>query len=152
MVLLASVIISSAARAQWHPAAYPQVRVDGIFERGSTAQLGAGSVIPFGYYVRLGVTAAGGVTRRDGLTLGSGRVDVIARYLLDPFRETRHALSLGGGVSFAGDAARRTRPYLVIVADLEGRQHGGWTPAVQLGLGGGARLGLVFRRSKSANR
>ncbi len=57
-------------------------------------------------------------------------------------------ISLGGGISVPfvqGDT--RVRPYLTAVADLEGHKHGPVTPALQIGLGGGARLGVVLRMS-----
>jgi hypothetical protein len=34
-----------------------------------------------------------------------------------------------------------------LVADLEGRKRGAITPAIQIGLGGGARVGVVLRTS-----
>jgi hypothetical protein len=67
--------------------------------------------------------------------------------LLDPFRETPVALSLGGGVSVPYVDGQRVRPYLTLVADLEGRKRGAITPAIQIGLGGGARVGVVLRTS-----
>lgn len=139
------------ARAQWNPRPYPEIRADGIVGRGSALQLGAGPVVPVGYYVRIGIIGAAGVVRRGGATLADERIDVTARYLLDPFRETRDALSLGGGVSLVSEE-RHVRPYLVLVADLEGRRHDAWTPALQLGLGGGARVGVVLRRSRAQAR
>jgi hypothetical protein len=41
----------------------------------------------------------------------------------------------------------RTRPYLTAVIDVEGRQRGRFTPALQVGLGGGTRVGVVIRSS-----
>ena len=106
----------------------------------------------WGIYVRFGRRRRRGrdvaMTARHA---ASGRVDAIARFLLDPFREMPLGLSLGGGVSVpyaSGDTA--TRPYLTAVVDIEGRRRGGLTPALQLGLGGGARVGLVLRTSMLA--
>src|SRR5436305_909242 len=39
------------------------------------------------------------------------------------------------------------RPYLAFLFDLELEQSGGMTPAIQFGLGGGARFGVVLRSS-----
>jgi hypothetical protein len=127
---------------------YAEYRADVIVGRGTAVQAGAGEVIPLDTYVRLGIDAAVGPAWRDGGMHASGRVDAIGRFLLDPFREIPVAVSLGGGVSVpytSGDA--HLRPYATVVLDVEGRKRGGWTPAVQLGLGGGARLGVVLRRS-----
>jgi hypothetical protein len=38
-------------------------------------------------------------------------------------------------------------PYLALVVDVEGKSRNGVSPALQIGLGGGARIGLVLRRS-----
>jgi hypothetical protein len=67
-----------------------------------------------------------------------------------PFRETPIGLSLGGGVSVPyvrGDT--HLRPYLATVIDIEGHMRGRVTPAVQIGLGGGTRVGFVLRTSPS---
>ena len=138
------------ARAQDSPPAYSEYRADVIVGRGTTTQLGLGAVIPGGVYARMSVDGAAGTTWRDGGTHTSGRVDIVARFLLDPFREAPVGLSFGAGVSVpyvAGDS--HVRPYLTFVTDIEGRRRGGFTPALQLGLGGGARVGVVLRRSVS---
>jgi len=140
----------SRAGAQNVPPPYAEYRADGIFGHGTSAQGGVGASIPLGIYVRLGVDAAAGAAWRDQTTRASGRVDVIGRFLLDPFRETPVGLSFGGGVSLPytdGDA--RVRPYLTVVIDVEGRMHGPVTPALQVGLGGGTRVGVVLRASKA---
>jgi hypothetical protein len=36
-----------------------------------------------------------------------------------------------------------------VVIDVEGRVHGPVTPALQLGLGGGTRIGVVLRTSRA---
>lgn len=148
---LAGVLMpGSSARAQNQPPTYAEYRADGIIGRGTTVQGGAGASVPLGVYVRLGVDAAAGATWRDQTSRASGRVDVIARFLLDPFRETPLGLSFGGGLSVPytdGDA--RLRPYLTVVIDVEGRMRGPVTPAVQLGLGGGTRIGFVLRASRA---
>jgi len=138
----------SVARAQNAPPLYGEYRADAILGPGTAAQGGAGVSVPLGVYVRLAVDASAGATWRDGNARGSGRVDAISRFLLDPFREVPVALSLGGGVSVPYVTGQgQLRPYLVVVVDVEGRARGPWTPALQLGLGGGTRIGLVLRRS-----
>jgi hypothetical protein len=100
--------------------------------------------------VRFSVDAAGGVTFSDNTSRTSGRVDAIGRFLLDPFRETPVAVSFGGGLSVPYvDGQSHVRPYLTAVFDIEGRKRRALTPALQIGLGGGARVGLVFRASQS---
>jgi hypothetical protein len=134
-------------RAQLAPQRYAEYRVDGISGRGNTLQAGGGVTVPEGIYVRVAVDGAFGTTWRDGAAHPSGRGDVIARFSLDPLRESPFGLSLGGGVSVPVVEGDRVRPYATVVIDLEGRMRGHWTPAVQLGLGGGTRLGVALRAS-----
>jgi hypothetical protein len=136
------------APAQDAPPTYVEYRADAIINRAVAAQGGLGLVLPLGTYVRLGIDGAAGVTRADGAMHASGRVDAIGRFLLDPFREIPVAVSVGGGVSLPYvNGGTRTRPYVTVVLDVEGRRHRGMTPAVQVGLGGGARIGVVVRAS-----
>ncbi len=129
------------------PGPYPEYRADGLFARHWAAEAGAGVVVPMGIYVRTGFDLAAGAQWQDGTARGAGRLDVISRFLLDPFREVPLGLSLGGGLSLAYVDRDRVRPYLVGVLDVEGRAHGGFTPALEIGLGGGGRVGVVVRRS-----
>lgn len=140
-----------AASAQQKIPMFAEYRGDAIVGRGTAVEGGAGLVVPAGIYVRTSIDGAAGVTWRDGETRASGRVDVIGRFLLDPFREVPIGVSLGGGVSVpyaSGDA--HVRPYLTAVVDIEGRGRGGVTPALQLGFGGGTRVGVVLRTSHGA--
>jgi hypothetical protein len=140
--------LPATAGAQRTPPVSPELRADAIVARAPSVQAGAGLEIPAGIYVRIGVDGAAGATWRDGATATVGRADAIARFLLDPFREVPMGLSVGGGVSVpVGAPAGARSPHLVLVIDLEGRVHHGLAPALQLGLGGGARIGLVLRRS-----
>ncbi len=144
-----ALLVASVVGAQQIPTRpYAEYRADAIISRGSAAQLGAGVVVPLGLYVRLDVDAAAGATWRYGETFGSGRVDAIARFLLDPFRESSLGFSFGGGASVPmGSAEPSQPPYLTAVVDIEWSRRSGTTPALQVGLGGGTRIGVVLRRS-----
>jgi len=140
-----------ALGAQRRPTSYAEYRADVIAGSATAAQAGGGLVLPFGVYVRTSLDGAIGATWRGGVARTSGRADVISRFLLDPFRETPVVLSMGGGVSVPyADGDTRVRPYLTVVVDVEGRQHGAITPALQVGLGGGLRVGVVLRTSPRA--
>ncbi|MEP6491431.1 MAG: hypothetical protein ABJF01_02050 [bacterium] len=148
VVLLACLGLASRASAQQRPPSYAEYRADAIVGGGTTAQAGVGAVIPFGVYARLGVDGAAGSTWRDGVARASGRVEAIGRFLLDPYREAPVGLSFGGGVSVPYVSRDvHLRPFLTAVVDIEGRMRGPVTPALQIGLGGGARIGLVLRGS-----
>jgi hypothetical protein len=131
------------------PPAYAEFRLDAIVARATSVEGGVGAVIPLGTYVRFGINAAGGATFRDGSSRASGRIDAIGRFLLDPFREAPIGVSVGGGLSLPYvDGDKRVQPYLTAVVDIEGRRRGAITPAFQLGLGGGTRVGVVVRTSQ----
>jgi len=136
-----------ASAQQLVPPPYAEYRVDAIAGRGTTVQGGVGYTVPMGIYVRVAAIAAAGPQWRDGETLLAGRTDLLARFVLDPFRQTPIALSLGGGVSVPYQQHTVTRPFLTAVVDVEGRRRGRVTPALQVGLGGGARVGVVLRAS-----
>jgi hypothetical protein len=145
---------SAQALARRSPPPF-EMRLDAIDVRSmesGTLQLGAGVNLPLGYYARLEIDGAGGVTRRDSIDHASGRVDVLARFLLDPFAESAWGLSIGGGMSVLFADSARTHEYLVVVADLETPHIGAIVPAVQLGLGGGVRVGVVARLRRPGSR
>ncbi len=125
----------------------PEVRVDAIAIGSRFAmQLGGGVQVPLGYYTRVGVIAAAGADLARFEQDASGRLDVVARFLFDPFRQSRWGVSAGGGVGLRARARDHVRPYLVAVADVEGpRSVHGLSPAFQLGIGGGVRVGAALR-------
>ena len=133
------------------PGPMPEIRLDVIAGHQAAVQLGAGVQIPAGYYARIGVDVGIGV-QGSSSTLSThrsvdGRLDVLARFLLDPFRQARYGFSVGGGISLRAEPGDVVRPVLLVAADLEGRRAtNGWVPALQVGLGGGVRIGVVLRR------
>jgi hypothetical protein len=123
-------------------------RADAIVSRWTAVQGGFGVSFPAGIYVRSGgVIAAGGGGRGF-----DSRLDLFSRLSLDPFRENRWGFYAGGGVS--GRYAERDTPsahaYLLVFAGMEGplqnASAAGWVPAIEVGLGGGARIGIVLRQ------
>lgn len=132
-----------------------ELRLDAIDVRGweqGTVQIGAGAELPLGYYARLGLVGAGGVTARQETTVGSGRADLLVRFLLDPFAESTLGLSLGGGVSVQYAPVGGWREYLTVLLDLELPRLRDVVPAAQVGLGGGLRMGLALRRYERGRR
>jgi len=129
-------------------------RVDGIFARASGVEAGVGVSIPSGLYVRTGLVGGVGVGRHGA----EGRTDLLSRFSLDPFRQSRWALYGGGGISgrYRTDADGGSRAYLLVFVGLEGPlplgRTEGWVPMVEVGLGGGARVGVGLRRGINARR
>lgn len=137
-----------AQSLQIKPFAQLEVRGDAILGSSSAVQLGLGANVPVDPYVRLGATVAGGTALRDGRAGTSARADLTARYLLDPYAETRWGAYGGAGLSARWESDARWRSYLLLVGGVEGPAHGGWRTALEVGLGGGARIGMVLRRAR----
>lgn len=159
-LVLAATLFALPLRAQSGPP-LPRLmnegRVDARWSRSSSVELGWSLIIPTGVYLRSALTAAGGYVWRDRRWMRESRYETTARFLLDPFRQARYGLSIGGGVGMTnsdglfgepnvlGIRQQRWRPYLAAFADLELRKTAGLTPAVQVGIGSGFRLGIVVR-------
>jgi hypothetical protein len=149
----------SAARAGAQgpndPRPAPELRADVVAGSEPAVQVGGGVQMPAGYYVRVGLDAAIGL-RTDAPPPGGssgrvdGRVDLLARFLLDPFRQSSYGLSVGGGLGLRAEPNDRVRPLLLVAVDVEGRRReNGIVPAVQVGLGGGVRVGVILRWSST---
>jgi hypothetical protein len=131
-----------------------EVRVDGIFARSSAGHAGYGVSIPAGLYVRNGIVGGLGAGRHSV----DGRVDLISRFSFDPFRQSRWSPYAGTGFStrFRAESDGGTRGYLLAYVGLEGPlpigERRGWVPALEVGFGGGTRVGLILRRGIHARR
>jgi hypothetical protein len=129
-----------------------EARLDALGGPPAGAQAGVGLNVAAGYYLRIGADAAAGASSRDGATVASGRVDLVTRFLLDPFHEFRWGPYVGGGVTAQWDRRANWRGDLLLLVGVEGPARAGWRTAVEFGLGGGARLGVVLRRARSNGR
>jgi hypothetical protein len=129
-----------------------EMRADLLAGPPAGAQLGVGANFAADSYIRIGADAALGASSRDGGAVASGRVDLVSRYLLDPFRESRLGPYVGGGFTAQWDRRANWRGDLLVIIGVEGPVHAGWRTAVEFGLGGGARLGVVLRRARSNGR
>jgi hypothetical protein len=147
-LIVATALLAGGARivAAQGPPVTRELRLDAIESTHLTLQAGASVIVPSGVYARTALTAATGITSRDGREFSSTRVEAISRFLLDPFRESPYGLSVGGGAGVTNAAGGpHWKPYVALLLDLELKRTGGWTPAIQLGIGGGTRVGVVLR-------
>jgi hypothetical protein len=147
--------LPSVGRAQTPEQTFQsEVRLDAIFARTSAIEAAYGLSVPTGIYMRTGLVAGIGAGRH-GI---DGRTDFVSRFSLDPFRQSRWAPYAGGGVSgrFRSKADGGSRAYLLLALGIEGPlpagKTSGWVPALEVGLGGGARVGLILRRGVNARR
>jgi len=131
-----------------------EARLDAIVAHTAGVEAGLGLTVPAGIYVRSGLVAGLGAGRHGV----EGRTDLISRFSLDPFRQSRWAPYGGGGISGRYRSKRdgSSRAYLLIFLGVEGPlslgRTSGIVPAFELGLGGGARVGVVLRRGINARR
>lgn len=153
--LALSIIGPAPAFAQMPTQAFQsEVRVDGIVARSSGVEAAYGFSIPAGIYLRPGLVGGVGVGRHGV----ESRADLISRFSLDPFRQSRWAPYVGAGLSgrFRPTADGGAKAFLLVFTGIEGPLPGGhaagWVPAVELGLGGGARIGLILRRGINGRR
>jgi hypothetical protein len=133
----------------------PEIRLDGFSGDPWAVHAGAGLGVRVSSNVR--VALAGGVGKRfqsrDGLGAGgagqqvSGRVEVLGRFVLDPYREAPRGPYAAAGIAQRLEAGLRPRTRLTALAGVEGRPRGGWAPSLEAGFGGGVRVGLVLRRA-----
>lgn len=125
-----------------------EFRVDAIVARVSAVQAGIGVTAVTGTYLRSGVVGAVGLSRH-GL---SGRIDAVARFHFDPFRQSRWAPYGGGGISGRFDRDEGAHAYLLVLLGLDGPLRHGMSPSFEVGLGGGARVGVIFRQATGERR
>jgi hypothetical protein len=129
-------------------------RLDAIFARSAGVEAAYGFTVPVGIYVRSGLIAGVGAGRHGV----EGRTDFISRFSFDPFRQVRWAPYAGAGLSgrYRSKLDGGSRAYLLVFLGVEGPlplgELSGWVPAVEVGLGGGARVGLILRRGVNARR
>jgi len=126
----------------------PEAGIDLIFSGVEAIHARLGVMVPAGTYLRAGLVGGLG-SSRDGL---SGRIDVVGRFHLDPFRESRWAPYAGGGLTTRFDEGSKARGYLLIVFGIDGPSSGGMTTSVEAGLGGGGRIGIFIRRANAERR
>lgn len=130
----------------------PALRLDAIVGHDIGMQAAAGVAIRPSYNVRLAMDLGAGATRRGDRWQPAGRVDLLVRWLTDPFRERRRGLSAGGGIGLQVERSRAPRPVAIVTVGVEGSGDGSWVRGVELGLGGGVRVGMTLRRAPPGQR
>ena len=85
------VVLATRVPAQSPRAIRTELRVDGLGDP-ATLQLGGGLARPVSTYARLAVVAAAGPAWQRGDQTVAGRVDLLGRFVVGPFNESK----LGG--------------------------------------------------------
>ena len=143
LIVLATCVVSRLGAQTLQP----EIRVDVFGPRPHSLEPGIGVVMPLGNYVRLSVGSGYALPLESSLAGERWRGEVLGRFTFDPFRQRRWALSLGGGVTY-----RRSTTVLAAIADVEGPAIRGVVPAIQAGVSGGGRVGIVLRRAVAGRR
>lgn len=120
-----------------------EFRFDGLGggrESPAAVHLGAGVARRLGTYAQLGLVGGVGPSE-DGI---SARLETVARFHLDPFRQRPWGVYGGAGAGVHWSEA--TEPFLLVLLGVEGQRRGSWAPAIELGLSRGVRLGVALRR------
>jgi hypothetical protein len=151
---LLCLVVPAGLRAQQPVRALPQWegRVVAVVSPVGGVTAGAGVNVRAGWYARLGVAVSAGAVRVDETWAATQRAEATARLLFDPFAERRRGFYAGAGIGADRDASGRTRGLLLGVVGMEGAATGRVVPALELTLGGGARLGVVLRARRPQGR
>ena len=127
-----------------------EIRVGALAGRTTAWQASAGANVVIGTYVRLALLAGGGARRDAGAWDASGSVDAIIRFHLDPFREYRYGLYMGGGAAALFDENATGRARAVIVVGYEHAKPGRrWLTGIEAGYGGGLRVAVSIKRARA---
>jgi hypothetical protein len=130
-------------------------RAELTVDRHPAATVGGGLLVDAGSYVRVGVLAGVGATRSTAAgrsrVVPAAEAALVGRFLLDPVRDAARGVYAGGGLAVRA-ADGDGRPFVLLVLGVEGRAQRGAAPAVELGVGRGARLSIVLRRARPGRR
>jgi hypothetical protein len=142
LTLSARTASAQAQQVQVAVSYIPSVRLDVLGGKPTALQAGAGIAFPMSNYFNIGGVLGAGVSE-SGF---SGRADAYGSFSLDPYHQYPWEPYVGGGVSVRGDGGGPgTRTYLLGFAGVNGPATGPVAPGVELGLGGGVRLGVTLR-------
>jgi hypothetical protein len=152
LVAAAVLACSPSAVAQAPARPQPEMRLDVIAARATALHAGVGAALPLGRYVRVELVGAAGSLLGADRPSFSARGDAVARLMLDPEFATRWTAYLGGGASARYDEPHDWRALLVVLFGAEGPRWRGTVPFVEVGYGGGFRVGVGLRRAMVGRR
>jgi hypothetical protein len=155
LLLLLLLLMAPATQAQRVPSPSRinwELRADGFPVSPRSAQISGGVQARSGNYVRLALLGGAGRVWRDGSARAIGRLEVHARFHLDPFRQSALGAYGLGGLASSWESRATWEPRLVlgIGVELPTRARTRW--AVEAALAGGLRLSAVLRRGDPFSR
>ncbi len=147
LILSASAVSAREVSAQAQQLAVavsyvPSFRLDVLGGHPAALQAGAAITVPFSNYFSIGGAVGAGISS----TGFSGRADAFGQFSLDPYHQSEWEPYVGGGVTVRADGGGPgTRTYLLGFIGANGPSTGSIAPGVELGFGGGVRLGVTMR-------
>ncbi len=134
--------VSPLVRGEWVATLQAAPRVGGA--------VGAGGELAVAPPIRLALDGTLGIVT-GGPARRTGRVDLLTRYLLDPYAQLRWGLSGGAGLTTQWDDGT-PQVGLLLVGGIEGPPRHGWRPGLDVALGRGVRLTVALRRARTRGR
>ena len=147
LLLTASATFAKTALSQTQQVAVavsyiPSLRLDMLGGNPTALQAGAALDLPFSNYFSIGAALGAGISS----TGFSGRADAYGKFSLDPYHQSEWEPYVGGGATVRDDGGGPgTRTYLLGFIGANGPSTGSIAPGVELGFGGGVRLGVTLR-------
>lgn len=129
-----------------------EARADAFLARIDALHAGIGLAADLGTYFRLAGIIGVGAADVDGETVASGRAEVLGRFVLDPFRQARWGVYGATGVVARYENGPGTRGYLTVLLGAELPSERPTVTAVELGIGGGVRIGVAIRQGRLGRR
>ena len=142
LILLTARAASSQSRSAL------EVRVDGIAaSRVTTVHLGVGGTRLLSRNLELQFVIAGGTAFRDESSdnAAAGRADLLARFAPLPADRQQWSAYVAGGLSALVERGTSGRAVLALLVGIEGGRARETRSFVELGVGGGVRLGAGVR-------
>lgn len=125
----------------------PELRTEVVSGRVVAAHAGGALMLGTGTYIHGALVVGGGPAWKGRDSRSGFKADLVARFFLDPFRESRWGLYGTAGLGALYDGFEGWRPILATGVGLEFPSVARATWAAEVGLGGGFRVALALRRA-----
>lgn len=149
VALIPFTVIAQSGSQRWQG----EGRVETVISRTTAVHAVVGANAIAGTYMRFAVLAAVGARHVADEWRSSGRLDLVARFHVDPQRQFSKGLYVVGGATALLDEGVPGRIRAVVGAGIESRVFGGgWIAGAEGGFGGGGRIALTLRRARRSAR
>ena len=129
-----------------------EARADAFAARIDALHAGVGLATDLGTYFRLAGIIGVGAADVGSEIVASGRAEILGRFVLDPLRQARWGVYGATGVVARYEESPGTRGYLTLLLGVELPSDRPRVTALELGIGGGVRIGIAIREGRSGRR